>query len=409
MNTNTNLANRLHVFAGCFRRPRHHEPPLGPAEQPANARHALETLPSLPSPLPTITPVPPNPQSQSPIFELPPELRLQIYRLLLSDRELHIDMRHTAWETTTPHSTAGAHTLPTRRWRWRASTCHRHPDAPVTSDKCGWGGPPPTTCDAYSTPCGIGKEALSLLLACRSLYLEAVDVLYAENTFHISTGALLLFTPRLLSPTRSSSIASLVYTVTPESVLTYAGEHLGLEPGLPAYRALISRIPVAFPGLRSLQIAISDPALVRNLCSLSRSVWVEETTEDARLQCWDLLLAPVDAVVVAAAAAFGDRLREFVVVVGHRVAELLPDLRLPDRREAVEGRYEQAWRSVPAHGTDEAGVHGYWVRMVCRSEGDETQVEASFRRLMTEMEAFSQAVAEVGVLQGEVTQTAAIH
>ncbi|KAL2163981.1 hypothetical protein VTH06DRAFT_3194, partial [Thermothelomyces fergusii] len=73
-------------------------------------RHALDSLPRLPPRRRPITPVPAEPQWRQDqdrpchFFRLPPEIRLQIYRLVLAGREIHIDMRYTAADTTTPHS-----------------------------------------------------------------------------------------------------------------------------------------------------------------------------------------------------------------------------------------------------------------------------------------------------------------
>lgn len=395
MNNNININNIFGLFAERLRDiersierrstgRNEHVPQLAEGtEGPSHGRHALTTLPSLPLPRRPITPVPAHPQSQSPFFKIPAELRLQIYRLLVSNRELHVDMRYTAWETSTPHSTKGVVPSSTRRWRWRASTCHRHPEAQVTSDRCGWGGPPPTACDEHDTPCGIGNEALTLLLACRLTYREAVQVLYAENTFHINTGALILFTDRLLPPSRSRAIASLIYHVTQESVLTYSKEHLGVEPGVPAYEALISRIPAAFPGLKSLQIVIANPRLVDGMFRTAQHEPLGAGHD--RILPIDTFLVPVDTIV----SAYAGQLKECVVILDPRVSHMLPSpTGMSSEGETVEGRYTQFWRSVPATETDGAGECGYWLRRVSLDKGAEGPLEASFGQLMTEMTAF---------------------
>ncbi|KAK4201400.1 hypothetical protein QBC40DRAFT_264296 [Triangularia verruculosa] len=96
------------------RRSRQHEgePSPPPGTVP---RHALDTLPTLPVPRRPLTPTPPHPQHlSSPFFKLPPEIRQQIYPLVLANREIHLDMRYTAVETQrgTPHSTRGALPIP---------------------------------------------------------------------------------------------------------------------------------------------------------------------------------------------------------------------------------------------------------------------------------------------------------
>ncbi|KAH8904985.1 hypothetical protein BR93DRAFT_881040 [Coniochaeta sp. PMI_546] len=337
----------------------HHRGDESESEEFSSPRHALDSLPNLPSPRRPITPISPNPQLTSRFFKLPPELRQQIYRLLLSGRDFHIDMRYTAAETATPHSTKGVQ-LGSRRWRWRASTCHRHPDAQAISDRCGWGGPPPTACDEYDTPCGIGKEALSLLLCCRLAYREAVQILYAENTFHTNTGALLLFTDRLLPPERSSAITSLIYHVTSESVLTYAEEHLDLHPGMPAYMTLLSRIPKAFPGLKRLQLII-DGMIVRGLWPGLRELQVSLPLE-AQSRMNNMLLTPVDLVVTL----YQGRLEECVLIMDHRAFDHLvaDQSAAADRVESVAGRYLQFWRRVAVPDISRAVDKGYWVRRV---------------------------------------------
>ncbi|OIW34317.1 hypothetical protein CONLIGDRAFT_626347 [Coniochaeta ligniaria NRRL 30616] len=330
-----------------------------PAEPPSHG-HALASLPNLPSPRRPITPIPANPQLESTFFKLPPELRQQIYRLLLSGRTLHIDMRYTAAETSTPHSTKGVHLSPTRRWRWRASTCHRHPSAQAISDRCGWGGPPPTACDEHSTPCGIGKEALGLLLCCRLAYREAVQILYAENTFHTNTGALLLFTDRLLPPERSGAITSLIYQVTPESVLTYSEEHLGLQPGMQAVMTLLSRIPKAFPGLKRLHIVIDD-IVVRGVWPGLRDLQLPMPFE-TQSRVNNMLLSPADLVVTL----YQGRLKEFVLIMDHRAFDRLvaDQSAAADRVESVDGKYLQFWKRVAVPHVGRKIDKGYWVRRV---------------------------------------------
>lgn len=329
--------------------------------------HALDTFPRLPSPRRPITPTPPDPQfPSSPFFRLPPELRQQIYRLLLSGREIHIDMRYTAAETTTPHSTRGASIDPDRRWRWRASTCHRHPDAQPLADRCGWGGPPPTACGLFDTPCGIGREALGLLLCCRLAYREAVAVLYAENTFHISTGALILLTDWLLPPARSAAVASLVYTLTEETAWLYAADHLGMVPGPPAYEALLSRIPAAFPSLRTLLVVVQGSL---NWGRFWRArVGSHPPSRDRIKNC---LLSSMDSAV----AGFSKPLVEGVLAMGYPAFDRLME---EERANAVkvesrEGKWLQFWRPLDVSHADE-GIHtGYWVRRVAREEGAGSQ------------------------------------
>jgi hypothetical protein len=268
-------------------------------------------------------------------------------------------MRYTAAETSTPHSTRGASLEPGRRWRWRASTCHRHPDAQPISDRCGWGGPPPTACRLFDTPCAIGREVLGLLLCCRLAYREVVEVLYAENTFHVSTGALVLYTDRLLPRERAGAVASLVYQVTEESVWDYAAEHLGIESGLPAYKALLARVPVAFPSLARLMVVVQGQLSRRRVRTGGEFVALEG---DDIKTC---LLSSMDAVV----RGFRRPLVECTLAMGHAAFERMMDEERADAEtvESQQAMWLQFWRPVSvsvAPGGKALDNTGYWVRRV---------------------------------------------
>ncbi|KAK4033677.1 hypothetical protein C8A01DRAFT_49790 [Parachaetomium inaequale] len=344
------------------RRQRNNEPEQSPP--PTAPIHALDTLPSLPIPRRPLTPTPPHPQQQppSPFFRLPPELRQQIYRLVLSTREIHLDMRYTAAETTTPHSTRGAYLEPSRRWRWRASTCHRHPDAQPLSDRCGWGGPPLTACHLFpGTTCSVGREVLGLLLACRLAYREVVEVLYGENTFHVGTGAVVLYTDRLLPRERARAVRRLVYRVTEESVWGYAEEHLGIAPGLEAYGVLLGRVPRAFPGLVELVV------VVQGALEMGRVHWGRGRRDlleaGATRHC---LLGAMDAVV----RGFGGRLGECVLAMRHTAFDRIMEAERvsAEKFESRAGKWVQFWRPVTVACGDEMLEAGYWVRRASPEE-----------------------------------------
>lgn len=223
-------------------------------------------------------------------------------------------------------------------------------------DRCGWGGPFPTACYKFDTSCCVGKEVMGLLLSCRMMYREAVQVLYAENTFHITTGALLLYTNRLLPQERSGAITRLIYRVTAESMLTYAEEHLGLEPGVPAYTALLTRIPEAFPALKNLQIVI-DAAVVRSVWPGLGNLDIP-LPEETRSAMTEMLLKPVDLVV----QLYQEQLKECVIVLDHMAFDhmLADHSAVAERPESVDGQYLQFWR--PISEEDGPANTGYWVR-----------------------------------------------
>ncbi|KAK3375682.1 hypothetical protein B0T24DRAFT_205264 [Lasiosphaeria ovina] len=332
--------------------------------EPSAAAHPLDILPSLPATRRPVTPDPVTtrrpPQPIPPFFTLPYELRHEIYLLVLGHRTIHLDMRYTAASTAPghPHTTAGAFFFAHRRWRWRAHTCHRDPGAQAAHDRCGAGGPPPTNCAAHPhTPCAIGPETLGLLLACRATYREAASVLYGPaNTFHVSSGALLLRTPALLAPPRAAQLARLVLALTHESVAQFAAAHLGLVPGWPAFVALLAAVPKALPGLRSLQVlGLAAPGT-----ALAWRAGEGEFAElDGEGELARAFLGPVDALV----RAFAGQLRECVFVLESYVfdAFLEGDLAEAERTEDGVG-WVQFWR--PVQGVVGAPDAGYWIRRV---------------------------------------------
>ncbi|KAH6635956.1 hypothetical protein F5144DRAFT_600734 [Chaetomium tenue] len=345
-----------------------HETPPPPFHPPFPPSHALADLPTLPHPRRPLTPPPTTPhphhhQPTSPFFRLPPELRHHIYLLLLAHRELHLDMRYTAAETSTPHSTAGASLHSARRWHWRASACHRHPAAQPLADRCGWGGPPPTACHLFlpEVPCGIGREVLGMLGACRLMYREVVDVLYGGNVFHVGTGSVVLYTGWLLPAERAGAVRRLVYRVTEESVWDYADEHLAIEPGLEAYRVLLGRLPRAFPALVGLMVLV-EGAMERGQVYWGRGERAPLDAEEVR----ECILEAMDGVV----REFGAQLGECVLALGHAAFDRVmgEERDGAERVEVNQGKWVQFWRPVGAVRRREPLDMGYWVRRVSPEE-----------------------------------------
>lgn len=340
-------------------------PPLDPA--PA---HPVTRLPALPKDRRPLTAQSPNPQLMSPFFKLPPELRQQIYRILFSGREIHLDMRYTAVDTSTPHSTAGAVLHDSTRWQWRASSCHRHPDINAVADRCGWGGPPPTRCDMFDTPCGIGKGTMEFMLSCRLAYREGVVALYGDNTFHIGTGALIMHGRRLIVPARLETVMSLIFHVRTETIEQYATEHLGLPRGWNAYNLLIGMLPFTFPSLRRLEIVVAG--MWTTFGNPSGEVLYPVQDQPVGKMAF---FQPVDSIVLR----YGQQLKECILVYQSYIFEefLLDEERLLSSPEsggalAAGQRTEcgkdwvQYWRRCDA-GTDRATstqAPGYWIRKV---------------------------------------------
>ncbi|KAK3368796.1 hypothetical protein B0H63DRAFT_489187 [Podospora didyma] len=344
------------------------------------APHALDLLPSLPARRHPLTPDLPSAFSSplTPLFTLPYELRHQIYLLVLGGtRTIHLDMRYSAATAARPHTTVGAF-LHTRRWRWRVSTCHRDPSAQAAYDRCGEGGPPPTACALHDTPCTIGPDPLNMMLSCRRLYREVSAFLYGENTFHITTGVMILYTDRLLAPSLAAQIRSLVYGLSSQSVETYAREHLAIEPGWSAYRAILGAIPKAFPGLIKLELV----ALAAGRADVSwrypdAPAW-DRGGEHSEIHGVDglkrALFRPMDDLV----RAYRGQLRECAFVMEQVVFNslVLNDLTEPTARTESRSDWVQFWRRLDSVACDlgENNVtaeeeEGYWVRrIVSRTE-----------------------------------------
>lgn len=233
-----------------------------------------------------------------------------------------------------------------------------------------------------------------MLLSCRLAYREVIHVLYAENTFHCSTGALLLYTERLLPRERTAAITSFVYHARAESLDEYAAEHLGLEkPGWSAYEVLLGRIPVAFPSLRRLTVIFPCRAGIGLL-----KVDEEEDGDVVGLNVAggghdamrERITAPMDAIV----AAFGPLLEVCFLLVDETAFDAHFGRSADDTQDQDQGQmnYLQGWwgeGSRPpktrckwrrlgdddsevgnAIGVGEEGVPGtgYWIRGVSSAE-----------------------------------------
>ncbi|KAI6780715.1 uncharacterized protein J7T54_001219 [Emericellopsis cladophorae] len=306
-----------------------------------------EVLPFLPDPRPRcITPPPsaaPPRQEQCLFFrKLPPEIRIQIYNHAFGNQTLHMDLEYT-WPDK-PRSRVADENGGTRRhcaiapnanfpayrkldskqpraWRWWGSVCHREPPPHKLSvihrwdeepapwvDNCrngrvkycaAWGGAWPERCQT---------GVMGWLLSCRLAYVEAIDILYRQNTLHIDSHAIFENLDQLFLAQRLSCISSLEIKYN-TNILT---ESWGLYPYMEAvcgiqrlFRALTSQLP----SLRTLHLTITsvydlgtpvnfklffeaadkfvvdNPALTRFTLSIPRAafqhLWVEAQTNRA--------------------------------------------------------------------------------------------------------------------------------
>ncbi|KAH7333464.1 hypothetical protein BKA65DRAFT_507870 [Rhexocercosporidium sp. MPI-PUGE-AT-0058] len=140
----------------------------------------------LPLPPPTIA----HPQEVSPIFLLPTELRLQIYTLVLGNRNIHLgletedDNRHSPY-LRHYHCKYGRQDLFIDPWHDCWSPRGGRPKDPV-------------------------QKILSLLLTCRRVYSEAIDLLYSANTFQLENLHLVKHLHTLVLPQRLQAMQRLV-------------------------------------------------------------------------------------------------------------------------------------------------------------------------------------------------------
>ena len=206
------------------------------------------------------------------------------------------------------------------------------------------------------------------------MYREVVDVLYAANVFHVGTGSVVLYTPRLLPAERTGAVRRVVYRVTEESVWDYAEDHLGIEPGLAAYRVLLGRLPRAFPALVELMVLV-EGALERGHVHWGRG---ERAPLDAGAvrAC---LLEAMDGVV----REFGPQLGECVLAMGHAAFDRVMGVERDgtERVEVNQGKWLQFWRPVGpsrSRGRLDTGL-GYWVRRV---SPEERSLELAFNTLV---------------------------
>jgi len=241
-----------------------------------------------------------------------------------------------------------------------------------------------------------------MLLSCRLAYREVAHVLYAENTLHVSTGALLLFTERLLPRERTAAVTSLIYHAKMETLGEYAAEHLGLEQrGWPVYEVLLRRIPLAFPSLRRLTVIFpcrDGRGLLKVVEGEGEYGFVggdDESSNDHAMR--NRITAPMDAIV----AAFGSSLQECVLLVDETAfdahfSRTNQDDTLDQEQGQGQTDYLRGWWGVStgvattrciwrrlgavdeeddsgfsnAGGVDEQGTPGtgYWIRDVSQAE-----------------------------------------
>ncbi|EEU37421.1 uncharacterized protein NECHADRAFT_86237 [Fusarium vanettenii 77-13-4] len=223
--------------------------------------------------------------SESPFFKkLPYEIRQGILMFAFGNRLIHIDLSlahptrnainaNPTFFITNDHCGRARVVWPLspidtgkpKCWQWRGCLCHRIPpdsrgdfhdrarNIPQPGDdRCcmGFG----ASCDQWPgqlpNKCWIG--IMGWLLTCRQSYVEGIQVLYATNTIHIASKALLTHIPSVILPQRLMAISSLEISWN-----IGAHEHEGIiflnQDDL---ESILTILFSHFPALRSLHLAL---------------------------------------------------------------------------------------------------------------------------------------------------------
>jgi hypothetical protein len=340
-----------------------------------------ELLPKRAAP-PIKAPAPSPSRTEGPFFcKLPPEIRQHIYGYLFGERTVHIDYKCTAVRQRVPHLSSALLLDDQKRWIWLASTCHRSHMVPESWDNCNTG-QGYTKCEAHETPCS-AAAGISWLLTCRRAYHEGIPTLYRSWTFFITSGSPLLYSAPLLGSLATENIRSLVVTLEFHTLVKFAKDHLGLQPGLPAYRALILGIHTGFPNLHNLVLCLfrewRDWGRIVAFDYLPRGRDHVPELEEETLS--DKILVPIDHMI----RDFGSQMEECLVSIDGRFFDwmLAQIAREKQKAEADSSRplpfswsydaprswgWKYCWRNVRVQneeeqdGETESKRLGYWIR-----------------------------------------------
>ncbi|CAG9990370.1 unnamed protein product [Clonostachys byssicola] len=220
--------------------------------------------------------------------KLPYEIRHRILVIAFGNRRIHMDLSlahpprkpiqakrngNRTHSITNDHCGRHRDTWPLgpfdtskpQRWEWRGCLCHRIPpdsrgdfhdrarNVPQPGDdRCctGFG----ASCDQWPgqvpDKCWIG--VMGWLLTCRQSYVEGIQVLYATNTIHIASKALLTHISSLVLPQRLMGISSLEISWD-----TGVHEHEGtVFLNQDDLKSILTILSSHFPSLRFLHLAL---------------------------------------------------------------------------------------------------------------------------------------------------------
>ncbi|KAH8901230.1 hypothetical protein GQ53DRAFT_835114 [Thozetella sp. PMI_491] len=295
-------------------------------------------------------------------FGLPAELRRQIYLLAFGAREIHLDLAYSRVDIQAPHSIDTLDLRAERTWTWGVSVCHRDPRADTSWDHCGTGDYP-TVCTGNPLDCRVG--AWGWLLSCQQAYVEGSEVLFTTNRFYTSSGVIVLHAPRIITHAHTNMIMHLSLTVQEGSIMDHARAHLRLQPGWPAYRALVSAIPDSFPGLKRLDLVV--PGRWRGALWQDHSL--DGTVTSPRWEDPDTVarfLEPVDKLM----RAFRGQLEECQFVMERQTFDSLMTDQILTASRVESGPFmehltwERYWRSANLPNEAMPKDLGYWLKRV---------------------------------------------
>ncbi|CAG9987648.1 unnamed protein product [Clonostachys byssicola] len=381
-----------------------------------------DALPVLDPRVRPLTPTPSNKEkfrhsaiqatAQSPFFQkLPPEIRTKILTMAFGGRTVHMDLWQDKPDVEIPKSDnikVGALVHGRKRvyttghpgykylmrslkepeqWIWQGSVCHRNlpDDEPgkrfweelePSEDFCRYGGLGITDvgdiCKMWhekdgEASCNIG--AIGWLLSCRQAYKEGIEVLYATNTIHSASKLMLLNLDKLLPPQRLSSIKSLelIWTFDP-----YLCNSLPIEEpcrDLESFQRFLEALPVFFPRVQRLHVAIQGQVFPVELKSRSWE-FMEDTSKVIEI-IEKNMLTPFDEMV----HRLGPGAREVTLACSSYLYARLRGVALENNAAVVQqvhlgAEKERHWRALPSGKGRNNHLGGYWVQLGQRDLDD---------------------------------------
>ncbi|KAL8933674.1 MAG: hypothetical protein Q9216_006259 [Gyalolechia sp. 2 TL-2023] len=201
------------------------------------ARKAKEAMENAPSPLPNSRPRSLSlyrfGEPKSPCYllsRLPFEIREEIYRYVIAGHLVHVARKGKKLAHVRCYSSWPSDLL--RRCRPAAArTCHDY--------------------DPLLASTANGNVAL--LRTCRQIYAEAVNVMYARNTFDFDHQDLFLFFSRSILPQRLAQIRSLELHLQTASIKT---TFPWIEPAPNSWKLMWTTIAEDMPGLKHLRVGL---------------------------------------------------------------------------------------------------------------------------------------------------------